>query len=104
LPIEITIPNPDHRLKSGMFARIRIIASQLKERLVILQDGLVQELGVSYVFVVEDHTAKKKKVTLGVKEDNKVEILEGLKEGQKVIIFGQQGLKDGSSVEIADGI
>jgi len=104
LPIEITIPNPEHRLKSGMFARIKIIASQLKERLVILQDALVQELGVNYVFVVEDHTAKKKKVTLGVKEDNKVEILEGLKEGQKVIIFGQQGLKDGSSVEIADGI
>jgi len=104
LPIEITIPNPEHRLKSGMFARIKIIASQLKERLVILQDALVQELGVNYVFVVEDHTAKKKKVTLGVKEDNKVEILEGLKEGQKVIVFGQQGLKDGSSVEIADGI
>ena len=104
LPIEITILNPGHRLKSGMFARIKIIASQLKDRLVILQDALVQELGVNYIFVVEDHAAKKKRVTLGIREDSKVEILEGLKEGERVIVFGQQGLKDGSSVEISDGI
>jgi len=99
LPIEITIPNQDHRLKSGMFCRIKIIASQLKDRLVILQDALVQELGANYVFVVQDHTAKKKKVTLGIKEDSRIEILEGLKEGEMVIVFGQQGLKDGTSVE-----
>lgn len=99
LPIEITIPNQDHRLKSGMFCRIKIIASQLKDRLVILQDALAQELGANYVFVVQDHTAKKKKVTLGIKEDSRIEILEGLKEGEMVIVFGQQGLKDGTSVE-----
>lgn len=101
LPTEITIPNPDHRLKSGMFARIKIIASQHKDALVLLQDAVVQELGANYVFVVEDHTAKKKKVTLGIREDNRIEILDGLKEGDLVIVFGQQGLKDETSVEIA---
>lgn len=100
LPIEITIPNPDHKLKSGMFARIKIIADQHKDALVLLQDALVQELGANYVFIVEDHTAKKKKVTTGIKEDNKIEILEGLHEDEQVIVFGQQGLKDGTPVEI----
>ncbi len=100
LPIEITIPNPGHRLKSGMFGRIKIIAFVLKDRLVIAQDALVQELGVNYVFTVENQTAKKKKITTGIKEDSRIEVLEGLKESEKVIVFGQQGLKDGTAVEV----
>lgn len=104
LPIEITIPNSEHKLKSGMFARIKIIASQLKDRLVILQDALVRELGANYVFVVEDHTAKKRRVTIGIKEDSRIEILDGLKDSEQVIVFGQQGLKDGTSVEVSEDI
>lgn len=101
LPIEVTIPNQDHRLKSGMFCRIKINVAELKNRLVLLQDALVQEQGANYIFVVQDHIAKKRKITLGVKEDSKIEVLEGLQEGENVIIFGQQGLKDGTEVEIA---
>lgn len=100
LPIEITISNGEHKLKSGMFSRIKIIASQLKDRLVILQDALVQELGVNYAFVVQDHTAKKRRVTIGIREDSRIEILDGLKDSEQVIVFGQQGLKDGTSVEV----
>jgi membrane fusion protein (multidrug efflux system) len=100
LPIEVTIPNQDHRLKSGMFCRIKINVAELKNRLVLLQDALVQEQGANYIFVVQDHIAKKRKITLGVKEDSKIEVLEGLQEGENVIIFGQQGLKDGTEVEI----
>lgn len=100
LPIEISIPNIGHKLKSGMFCRIKIIASRLENRIVLAQDALVQEEGANYVFVVEDHAARKRKVTLGVREDSRIEVLEGLQEGEQVIVFGQQGLKDGSSVEI----
>lgn len=102
LPIEISIPNQDHRLKSGMFCRINIVASQHKNALVILQDALVQEIGQNYVFIVQDHTAKKRKVILGIREAHSIEVLEGLEEGQKVIVFGQQGLKDGTSVELIE--
>ena len=43
---------------------------------------------------------EKRKIALGIKEDSKIEVLEGLQEGENVIIFGQQGLKDGTKVEI----
>ncbi|MEW6008625.1 MAG: efflux RND transporter periplasmic adaptor subunit [Candidatus Omnitrophota bacterium] len=100
LPIEIIIPNKDHRLKSGMFARLQIIASVLKDRLYLPQDALIKELGVNYLFVVENSTAKKKKINTGIQDSNRIEILEGVNEGDSVIVFGQQGLKDGTSVEI----
>lgn len=102
LPIEILIPNPGHRLKSGMFSRIRIFAGKHIGSLVVLQDSLVKESSFDYVYIIEDSTARKVKVTAGIYQDNKVEILEGLKEGQRIIVFGHQGLKDGSFVNVIE--
>lgn len=100
LPIEVAIANDDYRLKSGMFTRIKIIAAKLKNVLVLPEDAVVQELGEKFVFTVEDNTANKKKVILGKRDNDKLEVLDGVTEGETVIIFGQQGLKDGSPVQI----
>ncbi|MBN1405867.1 MAG: efflux RND transporter periplasmic adaptor subunit [Candidatus Omnitrophica bacterium] len=101
LPIEITIPNKEHRLKSGMFTRIDITASLYKDALFLAQDSVVQEMGSSYVFIVENGTANKRKIETGIRDNGKIQVKEGLKEGEPVIVFGQQGLKDGTPVEIA---
>lgn len=100
LPIEISIPNNGLRLKSGMFCRIRITADYKQDVLALMQDALVRELGANYVFTVEEGLARKKKVSLGIQENSHIEILDGIKENDTVIIFGQQGLKDGTPVEI----
>lgn len=102
LPAEIRIPNAEHRLKSGMYARIKIFAGKHTGSLVILQDGLVKEDTLIYVYTVEDSTARKVKVMPGIYQENRVEILEGLKEGQRIIVFGHQGLKDGSEVNVIE--
>ena len=102
LPIEITIPNADHRLKSGMFARIKIFAQKHSDALVVLQDALVKEDSSTYVYVAHDAVAKKIKVKVGILQDNKVEVLEGLAENDQVIVFGQQGLRDGSEINIVE--
>ncbi len=101
LPIEIRIPNKDHKLKSGMFARIKIIAAELKDVLVLSQDTIVQELGEKFVFLVENNIADKRKVTLGRRDDGKIEVIAGIREGDNVIVFGQQGLKDGAPVVVS---
>jgi len=101
LPIEINIPNPGHKLKSGMFARIKIIAAQLKGVLVLHQDAIIQEMGEKFAFLVKNNIADKRKVILGKRDDGKIEILEGIREGDEVIVFGQQGLKDGASVVVS---
>ena len=102
LPIEIVIPNPQHRLKSGMFARIRIFAGKHAHALVIPADALVKEDNSDFVYVAEDSIAKKVRVRIGIRQDNKIEILEGLEENQKILVFGHQWLKDGASINIID--
>ena len=101
LPIEVRIPNKERKLKSGMFARIKIIAAKLKDVLVLSQDAIVQELGEKFVFRVENDIADKRKVVLGKKDDGKIEVISGISEGDTVIVFGQQGLKDGARVTVS---
>jgi len=101
LPIEVRIPNKERKLKSGMFSRIKIIAAQLKDVLVLSQDAIVQELGEKFVFRVENDIADKRKVILGKRDNGKIEVISGISEGDTVIIFGQQGLKDGTRVTVS---
>lgn len=102
LPVEITIPNPEHRLKSGMFARISVFAGKHLGALIVPQDALVREDSLNYVYLADDSIARKIKVEPGIRQNNKIEILEGLEENQRVIVFGHQGLKDGAQVNVIE--
>lgn len=98
--IEITIPNQDQSLLSGMFAKIKLITKEHKDVCAIPADALLKEGEAEYVFVVEGERAKKKKVLTGVKEGDHVEIKDGLAVGEQVVVWGQHGLEDGQEVEI----
>ena len=99
--VEVEIPNPNLRLKSGMFASIRLFVGQ-KETLTISRETLITDLvtGVSYAFVVEDDQAVRRRLTLGERSGLLIEVLEGLKEGDNLVIKGQNRLQQGSKVKI----
>lgn len=101
LKVEAIIPNPEHKLKSGMFAHLEIVISMQKNALVVpLIAVLGKEDEEKHVFVVEDNKAKKVIVEAGLTEEKFIEIKKGLKEGQRVIIEGNYGLPDGTDIEI----
>lgn len=101
-PAEINIPNSDHRLKSGMFARVRVVVEEHSQVPVILRDAIIKESENTYCFVIRDNKAGKRKILLGMAEANNVEIVSGLEAGELVVITGHQDLKDGMSVEIIE--
>jgi len=98
---EITIPNPEHLLVPGMFARISLFGGEHKA-LVVPRDAILRlpGTGAYYCFVVQENKAKKVFVELGMRENNWQEIREGLKEGDLVILSGQGILKTDMPVEI----
>ena len=98
---EITIPNPEHFLVPGMFARISLLAGKHKA-LVVPRDAILRlpGTGVYYCFIVQENKAKKAFVELGAKENNLQEIVKGLNEGGLVILSGQGVLQTGAAVEI----
>lgn len=103
--VEAEIPNPNLRLKSGMFASIRLFVGQ-KETLTISREILVTDLvtGVSYAFVVEGDQAVRRRLILGERSGLLIEVLEGLKEGENLVVKGQNRLQHGSKVKIIQEI
>ena len=83
------IPNPGKRLKSEMFARIAIQAASADKILAVPQSAVVTERGKNYLFLVApDKTFEKKAVTLGPHWGSEVQVLEGLRSGDRVVVRG----------------
>ncbi len=102
-PVEITVANANQRLRPGMFARVKMNFGTHDRPL--LSDRAVQkQVGSNdrYVFVEKEGKAVYTLVQLGVRLEDKYEIVSGLKAGDKVIVQGQTGLVDGAEVEVIE--
>lgn len=100
-PVELTIANGDERVKPGMFARASLCYGT--ESHVVIPDRAVMKLtgsGDRYVYVAENGKAVYRKVTLGQRIGNEYEIIDGINDGETVIVTGQNRLKNGSAIEI----
>ncbi|MCK4948342.1 MAG: efflux RND transporter periplasmic adaptor subunit [Candidatus Aureabacteria bacterium] len=96
--VEIEISNEEHRLKPGMFARVNLILEKKESALIVPIKAVLSENNRKVVFIVNGSIAHKKEVKTGIYQKDSVEIIEGLNEGENVIIEGNYGLKDGANV------
>ncbi|MBN1573452.1 MAG: efflux RND transporter periplasmic adaptor subunit [Deltaproteobacteria bacterium] len=105
-PVEIFFENEDRLLMSGMFGDIRIIIEEKEGAINIPLDTMLFEkegMVGPYCFIVEGgKVAKKRKLETGIIDEGKVEILSGLKVGDKVVDLGKESLKDGSEIVIIE--
>jgi multidrug efflux pump subunit AcrA (membrane-fusion protein) len=99
-PIEIIIPNPEHSLKSGMFAQVELAIEERQNTPVIIKEAILGKTPRNYVYTVKGNTAQQKAIKLGIHQGAYYEVLDGLKEGDLVVAVGQQRLFDGALVEI----
>jgi HlyD family secretion protein len=102
-PIEIEIPNPNFRLKPGMYARVGITTQTKKQALVLPSSAVVDLGGRRGVFQLQNEVAVFRTVTVGSEQGMLVEILGGLSEGDEVISTGAGALRDGDRVALAGG-
>ncbi|MDJ0938555.1 MAG: efflux RND transporter periplasmic adaptor subunit [Woeseiaceae bacterium] len=98
--ITIEIRDPERRIKPGMFGRIGVVYDRHANALQVPRSALVEELGRTSVFVVEDGKAVRKFVETGFSEGGMVEIVTGLGDAEDVVTVGQIGLKDDAVVTV----
>jgi len=98
LKVELEIENKDHRLKPGMFADVEIIYNEHSNVLVVPRISVLEKEGRTILFTVEDGRAKLREVKTGISDGEKIEIVEGLTEGESVVVEGNYGLIDGAKV------
>lgn len=98
--ITIEVSDPSRRLKPGMFARISIVHDVHADALQIPRSAIVEEAGESAVYVIDEDIATRRVIRTGYTEGGRVEVLEGLAEGEEFVVIGQNGLKTGSRVAV----
>jgi len=97
--LRATVPNPDDRLRPGMFARVQLFFGE-DDVLAVPEAALTPSGQSQYVFTVKDGHAHRTEVTLGERRNGVVEILTGLAHDDEVVIAGLQRLTDGAPVKI----
>lgn len=99
--VRITLSNPDTLLRGGMFAQSSLEVLQRRNTLFVPKDALVEQNGVSQLYVINpDSTIAIRTVKTGLRNDNYVEILEGLSDGEQIATTNLARLRDGVSVTI----
>ena len=88
LKVRTEVANPDGRLKPDMFANVQIITDLHRTAISIPQSAVLDDGGKSVVFVSEGSGYVKRGVNLGIQGNGRVEIIEGLQAGDKVVVKG----------------
>ena len=97
-PVEITFNNKNKQLLPGMYVTAELEARKVKG-LIIPIEAIVYRNGVNTVWTVtKDGKAKRKVVQVGVQTKTEVQILDGLEEGDEVMVTGQFRMNDGDKV------
>jgi membrane fusion protein (multidrug efflux system) len=90
--------NRDESLKPGMFITVELALERRENALLIDEEALVPEGARQYVFVVRDNRAIRAEVKLGNRQQGSVEVIEGLKAGDQVIVRGTSRVRPNQPV------
>jgi membrane fusion protein (multidrug efflux system) len=91
------------KLRPGMFASVFLEVDRHQNALTIPKTALSLESLGDTVYVVKGEVAARRSVKLGYEEADKVEVLSGLDQGDRVIVVGQDGLSEGTPIRILEG-
>lgn len=98
---KLEIDNPELKLRPGMFVKANIITAQKDSTIVIPKDIIMSGSRGKYVFVVERNSAADdRRITTGISNQDEIEIVDGLKANDRLIIKGFETLRDNSKVKV----
>ena len=102
--VKVALPNPDGKIRSGMFAELIIDTISKKDVLCIPVNAVIPKGGSSIVYIIDqDNKARPLEVQTGIKNNRYIEITSGLNNGQKVISKGNTLVSDGTLVRVIAG-
>ncbi len=96
------IDNPDGALRKGAFAQGTLRLGQARQALLIPASAVREEAGASYVYALVDGAVKRKRVKLGAADAaGRIEVLEGLSAGERIVRTNLGALREGAVARIA---
>jgi membrane fusion protein (multidrug efflux system) len=99
MTVEVDLPNQNHLLKGGMFARVELMVGKHEHAVQIPADALTRLDELQYVYVVKDGKALLIPVEVGDRVGNRIEITKGLTGEEQVIVSGKDLVSNGTPVD-----
>jgi RND family efflux transporter MFP subunit len=100
-PVEIALPNSkQHPLRAGMFARVGFVSIPQEASLSVPREALIGSIKNPQVYVVDNDSAKLRAIIVGDIVGNDLGVRQGLHEGEKIVVNGQNNLKEGARVTV----
>jgi membrane fusion protein (multidrug efflux system) len=106
LRVKAELPNPDGRIRPGLFAHTDLGVSERRNVIVVPDDAVVQRADGAVIFrLTAAGRVERRSVETGVRIEGRIEISSGLSPGDVVVVRGQARIDDGVavSVRMADG-
>lgn len=100
--VEVLVDNPDRTLKGGLSARVAVTTQVVSNAVLVPQSAVLYRETDREVFLVgSESRAEKRIVQLGRMSGGQIQVLDGLRPGDRLIVAGQQYLKAGDPVNVA---
>jgi len=103
IKVTVQVTEGAEKLKPGLFCSVYILIETHKDALVINRRALIPETEVPEVFIIDDSmVVHRRRLKIGIAQGDTLEVLGGLREGERVVLVGQESLNEGMPVNIID--
>ena len=97
---EVEVDNEAQLLRPGMFVQATIVTDRHQDVAVVPRDAITERAGRDVVFVIDGQRARRQEVSLGLSNDDWIEIIDGVTQGERVVIRGLETLTDEARVRV----
>ena len=98
---EVTVDNAERLLRPGMFVEVVIVIEQRQDVVVVPREAVANRAGKTVVFALDgQQRVARRDVRLGLGDDDKVQVMEGVAVGDRVAVRGLETLIDGNRVRV----
>ncbi|TCO72658.1 efflux RND transporter periplasmic adaptor subunit [Marinisporobacter balticus] len=101
-PVEVEVTNKDSKIRSGMFAKANFKIANLNDQIQVPKKSILKAQDEDYVYVVDTKTNMPKKIVVekGIVNNGLVQVKNGLKAGDQLVVKGQEYVDEKSEVKI----
>ena len=95
-------PNASGKILPGAFANVSIILNRIEDAICVPTESIIPEMNTKKVFLAKDGKASSINVETGLRLPDKIQIVEGLQEGDSVVVSGILKIRNGTTLSILD--
>ena len=101
-PVEIFVDNKERQLRAGMLARATFTKNVDHDQIVIPRHSILERDKGRVVYVFDEGKAFRRDITIGVSQQDQVQVVKGLEKGELIVVEGHTKLTDGEEVNVVN--